>query len=184
MFGTRFILVALLALLMPIPKTASASTFPADRSGGSLGIQLGIGTAGLGGGGLGSLGREGGTVAGLRLGRAINQGTAFEIGSAGWTKSEDGVRFTFNALTAGLAFYPKGGLVLRTGVGLGTTTQWYAGGTSTDKGIGLLGGVGYEFRVSRVVAISPEVNAGFASFSGGSANWIGAGVGVNWYFQE
>jgi len=183
MFKNRFGLVALLALvpLMMMSKAAVATTFPADRSGGSVGINLGGGSAGLSVDGAGSLGRESGAVGGLRLGRAINQNTAFELASSGWTKSQGGARVTFNAITAGLAFYPSGGLVLRTGVGLGTSTVSFRGSSSTETGLGLHAGVGYEFRVAKGLAISPEVNFGRAGFKGGSANWIGAGLGLDWY---
>lgn len=124
----------------------------------------------------------------FRLGYPLNEKVSLAMESNAWSKSENGVTVTFSAVTAGVACFPSEGLVLRGGIGLGRTTVSLVGGgatlTASESGLGLNGSVGYEFRLARTFALGPQLEAGYATFKGGSSNWVGGSLAFNWYLLK
>ena len=123
-----------------------------------------------GGLGYGSLGcdncggsREGGITGDLSLGGTITPRLLLGVGTAGWTKSQQGATLTVATLDARVRFYPAtaGGFFLTGGVGVGSVTGSGLGYTATETGLGLIFGLGYDYRVARNTSITPYWN-GFA----------------------
>lgn len=118
-----------------------------------------------GGLGYGSLGceacgdqREGGMSADLSLGGTISPRFLIGAGTSGWTKSEGGATLTMGLVDARVRFYPsaRGGLFLTGGVGVGSVQEKIDGfGSATETGVGVILGLGYDFRVSPNMSITP-----------------------------
>lgn len=166
--------------------TAGAGTHPQNHNGWSIGFGLGGASAGLDVDGLGSSDREAGGMGNFRVGFPLNEQISLAFEGNAWTKTENDVTVTFGATTIGVAVFPSEGLVLRGGIGIGTTEVSVDIGSttvsSTETGLGLHGGIGYDFRVARTFALGPQVDLGYTTFDGGSANWFGLGLNFNWYF--
>jgi len=181
-------LSALLLVLLAAPGLARADLHPQDHDGWSIGFGVGGGTAGVSLNGLGSSNREGGAIGSFRVGYPITPQVSIAMEGTAWTKEENGTTLTFDATTFGVAVFPAEGLVLRGGLGFGSTTVAEKEGnvtlSSTESGFGAHLGAGYDFRVARTFAIGPQVDFGYTTFSGGNANWIGAALNFNWYFVK
>ena len=100
-----------------------------------------------GGLGYGSLGcdncaaREGGVSGDLSLGGTITPRLLLGVGTAAWTKSQQGATLTVATLDARVRFYPvrTGGFFLTGGVGVGSASAGLSGyGNSTETGLGLI----------------------------------------------
>jgi hypothetical protein len=76
--------------------------------------------------------------------------------------------------------------VLRGGIGFGSVSFSDKSGnvktSVTENGLGLMAGVGYEFRVKRTVAIGPQLNWNQASTDSFTADWYDGEVAFTWYF--
>jgi hypothetical protein len=117
-----------------------------------------------GGLGFGTLGcdncgaRTNGLSGGLSLGGTITPRFLLGVGSDAWTRSEQGATLTVGTLDARVRFYPSttGGFFLTTGVGVGSVSGSIVGlGSSTETGLGLLFGLGYDVRVAKNTSITP-----------------------------
>lgn len=174
------------AALLALATSAFAGQYPQDHNGWTIGFGAGLASAGVSVDGGGSSDREGGGMGNFRVGYPLNERVSLQLEGNAWTKSENDVTLTFDATTLGVAFFPSEGWVLRGGLGLGQTKLSADVGnttiTSTESGVGLHGAAGYEFRLARTFALGPQVDFGYATFDGGSSNWFGAGLNVNWYF--
>ena len=121
-----------------------------------------------GGLGYGSLGcdncgsREGGVSGDLSLGGTISPRFLLGVGSAAWTKTQQGVTMTVATLDARVRFYPSstGGFFLTGGVGFGSA-KLSGFGTYTENGVGTIVGLGWDIRVASNTSITPYWN-GFA----------------------
>jgi hypothetical protein len=177
-----------LALLVGLASVGFAGTYPQDHNGWSIGFGVGGGSAGVSNDAGQSSDRTSGGMGSFRVGYPLNPKVSLGLESNAWTKSEEGVTVTFSATTVGAAFFPSEGLVVRAGVGLGSTTLSAKSGnltaTATESGFGLTYGIGYEFRLARTFALGPQIDGGYASFNGGSSNWAGLGLEFNWYFLK
>ena len=120
-----------------------------------------------GGLGYGSLGcnncgsREGGVSGNLSLGGTITPRLLLGIGTSGWTKSDQGATLTVGLVDARVRFYPQtsGGFFVTGGLGVGSVTGSVTGfGSSTETGVGMILGFGYDVRVSRNTSITPYWN--------------------------
>ena len=183
---SRTFVLAAMVITLFAATTAIAGTHPQNHNGWSIGLGIGGGSAGLSTDGGESSDREGGATGNFRLGYPLNERVSLALESNAWTKSENDATVSFTATTVGVAFFPSEGWVLRGGLGFGNSRFSVDAGsvtiTSTETGLGLNGAVGYEFRVARTFAVGPQVDVGYASFDGGSANWFGLGLQFNWYF--
>ncbi len=176
----------LVAMLAGVAGVANAAMYPNDRGNWYLGFGIGGGSAGLSDNSGNTSDRTSGTMASLRGGYMLNPKVALAIEGNGWSKEENGVTVTFTATTAGVAFFPAEGLVLRGGIGAGQASiaekVGSVTGTTSESGFGFNYGVGYEFRLTHSFALGPQLDGGYTSIKGGSANWIGGGLEFNWYF--
>ena len=122
-----------------------------------------------GGLGMGSLGcdncgsRESGLSGGLSLGGTLNQHWLVGVGTAGWSKNEQGATLTVATLDARVRWYPSatGGFFVTGGVGYGSVTGSAGGFSATENGVGAIMGLGYDYRIARNTSITPYWN-GFA----------------------
>jgi hypothetical protein len=123
-----------------------------------------------GGLGYGSLGcdncgsRENGLSGGISLGGTITPRLLLGVGTEGWTKSQQGATLTVGTLDARVRFYPvvTGGFFVTGGLGVGSVRSSLAGfGSSTETGLGIVMGIGYDVRVAKNASITPYWN-GFA----------------------
>ena len=122
----------------------------------------GLGYGSLGCDGCGS--RTNGLSGGLSLGGTMSQRFLLGVGTTAWTKSEQGATLTVSTLDARVRFYPSatGGFFLTGGLGLGAVTGSVSGfGSSTETGVGVIMGLGYDYRVAKNTSITPFWN-GFA----------------------
>jgi outer membrane protein with beta-barrel domain len=124
-------------------------------------------------------GREGGLSGGLSLGGTLSQKVLLGVGTAGWAKDYFGETLTVGTLDARIRFYPSatGGFFLTGGLGIGTIS--YSG--TTETGLGLLLGLGFDIRVGSNVSLTPFWN-GFAvrtSTDDGNVGQIGVGVTIH-----
>jgi len=125
-------------------------------------ISGGLGYGMFGCDGCGS--REGGLSGDLSLGGTISPRFLLGAGTSGWTQSEGGGTLTVGLLDARVRFYPsaRGGLFLTGGVGVGSVKASIDGfGSTTETGVGVILGLGYDYRVSPNMSITPYWN-GFA----------------------
>lgn len=182
----RALSVVLVALGALVARPADAAMHPQARQGWLVGIGAGGGSAGLSGGGV-SYDRETGFGGSFRAGYAFNPQLSLELNSIAWTKETNGVRTSFTSSGPALNFYPgEQGLVLRAGVGVGSGEASFQSGsvsvTTSESGLGVLGGIGYEFRVTRRFALGPQIQAGWIDLDSVNANWFNFELGFQWYF--
>jgi outer membrane protein with beta-barrel domain len=178
--------LGLAALAVMVPGPASAATHPHARGGWLVGLGIGGASAGVSIPGV-SADRELGGGGSLRVGYAFSPRLSLELDGTAWTKEQGGQTITFSAGGPTLNFYPgETGLVMRAGVGVGTgeASQQFGSVTVTgsESGLGLLGGIGYEFRVTPRFALGPGVNVGWINLDSFDANWVTFELGATWYF--
>ena len=108
--------------------------------------------------------REGGLSVDLSIGGTISPRFLIGAGTSGWTKSEGGSTLTMGLLDARVRFYPwsRGGMFVTGGVGVGSVQETFDGfGSQTETGVGVSLGLGYDFRVSPNMSVTPTWS-GFA----------------------
>lgn len=138
---------------------------------------------GLGGGSLGCsdcVGRESGWTGNLTFGGTISPKVLLAGSSNAWTKSESGTTLTAGAVTAMMRFYPSatGGFYLAGGLGIATLSIDSSFGDASETGTAAILGLGYDFRVSENVSLTPYLNGVGASFDGGDLNFNQFGLSV------
>jgi hypothetical protein len=120
-----------------------------------------------GGLGMGSLGcqncgsRENGMSGDFSVGGTLSPRWLLGVGTAGWTKSQQGERLTVATLDARVRFYPsaKGGFFLTGGIGGASVRDSFGGLTASENGPGALFGIGYDYRIARNTSITPYWNS-------------------------
>jgi len=142
--------------------------------------------AGFGWGSLGVTdgdGRESAASGYLKLGGTLNDQVLVGAESNAWVKDEDGVSMTVTSVTAIIQFYPSptSGFFLKGGAGFSTTSISFWGLTVEETGLGLIGGLGYDYRLGTNFSLSPYANYVRGSYEGGSTTDIQLGVGVTWH---
>jgi hypothetical protein len=176
----------LLSIMIALPALAAAEPNPQTREGWLVGIGVGGGSAALTSEGSSS-DREGGAAASLRVGYAFQPQFSAELDANGWSKEDAGVTTTFSVTTAAIDYYPGAqGIVLRGGLGYGTTSLSAKSGssslTASESGFGFLVGAGYEFRLGRTFALGPQIDYSYMTLSDFNVNYVTLGLGFNWYF--
>jgi hypothetical protein len=159
---------------------------PNTRNGWLVGFGIGGGSAGIEASGASS-DREAGIAGSFRAGYVIKPQFSLELDSNGWSKEVDGTTVTFSVTSAAVNYYPgNSGLLLRGGVGVGSGKASIQSGSttvsSTETGFGFLVGAGYELRVMRTFAITPQVEYGWLTTDPFDANYVNGGLGFTWYF--
>jgi outer membrane protein with beta-barrel domain len=154
---------------------ALATTAGAQQAQTRQGFWIG---GGLGYGSLGCYGcdRLGGVSGYLKLGGTLRQNILLGVETNGWTKSELGQTMTMGNMSGAAYWYPTttGGLFLKAGLGYSVLDDSFV----RESGFGLLGGLGYDIRVSRNLSMTPVANWFRGDFSAGSLNVFQIGLGV------
>lgn len=138
---------------------------------------------GLGGGSLGCSDcgdRETGLTGNLTFGGTVSPKVLLAGSSNAWTKSENGTTLTAGAVTAMMRFYPSatGGFYLAGGLGIATLSIDSQFGDASETGAAAILGLGYDFRVSQNVSLTPYLNGVGANFDGGDLNFNQLGLSV------
>jgi hypothetical protein len=179
---------------------AEAATHPHDRNGFMIGF-------GVGGGSLGfedDDSREGSVTANFRIGYAVRPDLVIHLETNGWAKqfdnefvgfAGDGVTPLFGDVTttssnavAAVTYHPPGsGLFLRGGLGfanVGVEVKTLGVKISDDEnGLALLGALGYEWRLTKMFALAPQLEFTYQSLDTlGSSTLVAGGLGFNWYW--
>lgn len=116
----------------------------------------------------------------VRLGTALSRKVLIGIQTDGWAKRENGETLTLGTLTGAVQFYPSAtrGLFLNGGIGVARLTLT---GSEALYGVGLVFGLGYDFRVWRNISITPFLD-GFGSSINETDIGVGqVGVGVTFH---
>lgn len=165
--------LALLATLGAMPLDAQR---PQVRQG--FWANLGLGVSSLGCDDCGD--RETGTAVAIALGGTLNQKWQLGGGIHGWTKTEDGVTLTVGLASALTKFYPSatGGFHLIGGLGIASIDLSVGNVSGTERGWGMLLGLGYDIRVGRNVSLSPFWNGVATWYDDGDLNFGQLGLGV------
>lgn len=172
----RFIALAGV-LALAAPGTASAQ-HPQVREGFWIGFGLGYGSFGVSD--CDDCGREGSVTGFLKLGGKLSERWLLGFESNTWVDQEAGITVSMGTATATAYYYPKpeGGLHLKGGLGLGHLDVEDFG---DETGLGLLIGVGHDFRVGRNISIVPGLSWYLGDFEGGSINVFQVGAGVTFH---
>lgn len=178
--------VGALAVVTWLASPVAAGEHPHTRQGWLVGFGVGVGGSETRSG-AGTSDRSGGFAGSVRAGYAFSPKISLELDGSLWSWEEDGATVAFTVSGVGFNFYPGGqGLVLRAGVGSGTGRAAVRTGnttvTRTEEGVGVLGGVAYEFRVTPRFALGPQVHIGWIDVDTFKADWVNVEVGLQWYF--
>jgi hypothetical protein len=176
-------------------STANA-THPHERNGFMIGFGVGGGSFAFE-----DLDGDGGGVGNFRLGYALNPAWVIHLETNAWRKtSEEAATFagiTFvgdvtvtaaNAVAAA-TFYPPpaNGLFLRGGFGFARVDFEVEGLGVTisdhESGWSLLGALGYEWRLTKMFALAPQVEFTYQDLDTlRSSTLYAGGLGFNWYW--
>jgi hypothetical protein len=165
---------------------AQAAMHPHVRERWLLGLGIGGGMLQTSGGGL-YQDRETGAAASFRAGYAFSSQVSLEMDGTLWYRDESGTDFMFNVTGATINYYPRAmGLVLRAGVGSGSGEASQQQGnvtvSSSESGLGILGGVGYEFRVTPRFAFGPQIQYSWVDLDSFDSDWFNFELAACWYF--
>lgn len=184
----RFAAILVSSLLFVVaPGMALAGAWPNERDGWTIGLNLGGGTAGVNVSGFNS-DRETGGAGNFRVGYAFQNQYAVGLEGNGWTKKVDNETWSFGFGGPSFTFYPGSqGFYVRGAVGVGSVKYEAKSGSVTlsasDNGFGVLGGMGYEFRLARKFALGPQVDFSYARIDEDlSINYWNFTLGGNFYF--
>jgi hypothetical protein len=159
----------------PAAPAQSATQRPHTREGTWFSIGLGLGSIGCDGCDV----RSNGVSGGLSVGSAITDRFMLGVGTTGYSRTIDGDLLTVGTVDGRIRFYftNTGGGHLNFGMGLGTLS--YAG--ETEVGLGLMFGLGWDFRIGRNVSITPFWNGFAMNNSNVDANVGQLGIGFTWH---
>jgi hypothetical protein len=168
-----------LAVVCLVVRPAAAQ-HPQIRTGFWISGGLGYGSLDIGCDGCESP-RESGLTALLAMGGTLRPGLLLGAELEAWRKEVEGVDLTFGHLSGVAYWYPRPatGFFLKGGAGVGNLTA-DAGplGDSSDGGIALHAGVGYDIRVGRNLSLTPAAGIFWVNLDEASGNAIQVGVSV------
>ncbi|HKO15120.1 MAG TPA: outer membrane beta-barrel protein [Gemmatimonadaceae bacterium] len=182
-----------LALALALAAAAPLSAQSAARTGFTLSLGVGGGSAGVSCGDSCTSDRETSPSMYLRLGGAVRPNLVLAGEINGWSKSENGGTFTIGTVNAVAQYYPaaSNGFYLLGGLGFGTMeakADLGGGFTASDRanGLGYQLGAGYDWRLAPTFALTPYV--GYFSTVGGkfsdgtqaNGNVVQFGLGFTW----
>jgi hypothetical protein len=166
---TRFLILALCLLIacsLVAVSPAAAGDHPQSRTGFFVGLGLGWGNMGAD---LGSVevDRQNSVSGNLRFGWSVANNLALGLEVTSWSKNYEittnqDLNLTAGVTTFALTYFPGNmGLFVRGGLGFSSArTELKSGSSSvdhTENGLGFLGAVGYEWRLTNKFALGPQV---------------------------
>ena len=159
----------------PVAPVGTAARDSHTRKGAWFSIGMGFGSLGCDGCDV----RLNGLSGGLSVGSAITDRFMLGVGTTGYSRSIDGDLLTVGTVDGRIRFYftKAGGGHLNFGLGVGTLS--YAG--DTEVGLGLMLGLGWDFRIGKNVSITPFWNGFAMSNSSVDANVGQLGIGFTWH---
>jgi hypothetical protein len=173
-FSTSLLLC--LAGALTIGAVPALGQYPQTRRG--FWFNGGLGWGSLGCNDCGS--RTGGLSGGLSMGGTISPTFLLGGGTTGWTKSESGATLTVGTVDLRARFYTEatGGFFITGGIGLGSISAGFGGVSASETGVGVVLGLGYDFRVGRNVSLTPYFNGIGVKTSDTDANVVQVGLSV------
>ena len=136
--------------------------------------------------------REWGGAGNLRLGGAIKNNLLLGAESSAWAKDENGTNVSLSTVALAVTYYPVAdqGFFLRGGMGLASSSVEIeeSNGFKLSKdetGFGLVGAMGYEWRLTGKFALGPQVEFVYLNIGGDlvdTANFFDVTLGFNWYW--
>jgi hypothetical protein len=170
------------ALLAMVPSLVFAQASANPRQGFWVGVGLGLGSSGADCSDC-TTDRTNGMSGYLRLGGTISRSLLVGVESNGWVHSESGVDETLGFGSVVAVWYPSatGGFFLK--VGLGAMSYKAADGVDEVTATGAAGsfGLGYDFRVSKNMSITPFLNS--LATSNTDFKWNGETIATNADFK-
>jgi len=179
MRSSKLFPVSVLALMV-LFSSAKGELKPTTHKGFFLNFGFGGGTADFNVEGF-QTDREGGVTFNVRLGGALQQNLLLGFEGDAWRKDESGGFVQFNNYAASLTYYPSNVFFLKTGPSLAVTTVGN-GGTDSESGIGFMGGLGTELRLTPKFALIPMAQFIVQDYDGFSTNYLSITLDVGWFW--
>ncbi|HMQ10303.1 MAG TPA: outer membrane beta-barrel protein [Oligoflexia bacterium] len=154
-----------------------------DRKGFFLGFSLGGGSLNIDGGDY----KEGAFLGGIRIGGGISENILLMAETNNAITDEDGVTVTHGSLNFAAQFFLNGNFYLRPGIGFASLQIDGDDGTfsfsaTSDAGFNACLSAGYEFRLGKRFALSPEATFSYSSIEGSDVTHYGLKAAFQWYF--
>lgn len=186
-------LVVMAASVVAVP--AVAGDHPQDRTGFFIGLGAGWGNMGADLEAF-DTDRENSVSGNFRFGWAVANNIAIGLESSSWVKKYDinGTSTDLNLLASVTTFavtvFPGNmGLYLRGGLGFATAREQLEGGgntvSQTENGLGLLGAVGYEWRLTQKFALGPQAQWAYLNIGDQGINnvdFVSLTAQATWYW--
>ncbi len=170
-----------LALVSTLTVAAEAqSARPQTREGFGISVGLGAGMADLSCDGC-DFDSETGFSGYLRLGGYLRPNLFLGFESTGWLKEVQGADVTLGFYSAVAQYYPNAekGLYLKGGLGYSMSTADDGVDELKASGLGLSGGIGYDYRVGKNMSVTPYLNYLRSISSELKVNGTATGVDLN-----
>jgi hypothetical protein len=189
---TYFLILCLLLAFQP----ARAERYPHERTGFYLGLGVGFGNAGADVTIVEDLDRESGGTGNFRIGWMVRDDLALGLESTLWKRPGEGdvateLNWTFSVTSVAVTYFPGGkGAYLRGGIGIGTTSveldvEGDKVASDMETGAGFDAAVGYEWRITKNLALAPQIEFAYLEINGDITNnvdFIAMAVRGTWYW--
>jgi hypothetical protein len=153
---------------------------PQTREGFWIGLGLGYGSASLSSSGTSFAdSAKGGSATGyFKLGGTLNPNVLLGAEFNGWAKSVSDLTEDAGNASVALYLYPaaKSGFFVKGGVGWAVFRLSESGRSTQTSGVGLLGGLGYDIRIGRMLSLTPTGNVYWGSDGDLSPSGTGTGL--------
>jgi hypothetical protein len=198
----QIIMMLFAAMLLAAPAATMAGDHEHTRSGFFVGFGLGSGNAAWDwtDPDTGRNPSENSGILNFRIGGAVRDNLILGLEGTAWAKRWDvqnssgaalgEITVTFVLTTFGVTFFPgNNGFYLKGGVGVASAVPKIEFGTAptseTDRGYGLLGALGYEWRLTQKFALAPQVEVAYLGIDGDvfqDVAIVDGSVQMNWYW--
>jgi hypothetical protein len=171
-------IAGVLALLVCMGTARLAAQRPQTRAGFWISGGFGYGSMDLTCSGC-EVERRSGLTALIALGGTLSRQVLLGGEIEGWAKEEGGVDVTVGHVSGVVYYYPvpAAGFFLKGGAGIATlSTDAGPLGDTSDRGLGLHVGSGYDIRLGRNFSLTPAVSFFYGDFDGGASNVISIGL--------
>ncbi|MCI5072546.1 autotransporter domain-containing protein [bacterium] len=154
-----------------------------DRKGFFIGFSLGGGGLNVDGGDY----RKGAYLGGLRIGGGISEDILLMAETNNAIGEEDGLTVTHGSLSFAAQFFFRDNFYVRPAIGIATlqvdgSEGSFSFSSTSDAGFNASVSAGYEFRLSKRFALSPEITYAYSSVESITVSHYGAKAALQWYF--